>query len=48
MDIDLCEMVLKSIKEYKLPKEDEERMKKLGEMLLELDWEGMKKILPRE
>ena len=47
MDIDLCEMVLKSIKEYKLPKEDEERMKKLGEMLLELDWEGMKKILPK-
>lgn len=48
MDIDLCEMVLKSIKEYTLPKEDEERMKKLYEMLLELDWDGMKKILPRE
>ena len=29
MDVDLCEMVLKSIKEYTLPKEDEERMKKI-------------------
>ena len=48
MDVDLCEMVLKSIKEYTLPKEDEERMKKISEMLLELDWEGMKNILPRE
>ena len=46
MDYDLAEMVLNSMKEYTLPEEDEKRFREMGQKLLDLDWDGMKTLLP--
>lgn len=45
MDYELARMVLDSVKEYKLPPEDEERFKGLEIYLSGMDWTGMKDIL---
>lgn len=39
MDVDMAEMVLVSMKEYRLPEEDEAIMRDISEALLALDWE---------
>lgn len=46
MDYDLAEMVLSSMKEYALPAEDEKRFREMGQKLVDLDWDGMKNLLP--
>ncbi len=45
MDYDSAEMVLSSVHAYRLPDEDEKRMKELRLRLKELDWDGMREIL---
>ncbi len=45
MDYDSVEMILDSLKEYRLPKEDEEKMDKLEKMLKVLDWDGMEALI---
>ena len=44
-DYDLAEMVLNSMKEFRLPPEDDEKMKELEKKLYALDWEGIKTII---
>ncbi|MCR5325097.1 MAG: response regulator [Lachnospiraceae bacterium] len=44
-DYELVRMVMDSVKEYKLPPADKERFAKLQERLLQMDWDGMTKIL---
>ena len=45
MDYDAVELILKDLNEYKLPKEDEERISKLSGMLKVFDWEGMEELI---
>ena len=45
MDYDAVEMVLGQLKDYRLPKEDAEKMEKLGRMLKLLDWDGMEQLI---
>lgn len=45
MDYDLLEMVLKSLDEYILPKEDAKRVANIRTKLLNLDYEGIQDIL---
>ena len=45
MDYELAKMVVDSLKEYKLPKDDEDRFKKLEICLSGMDWDGIKDIL---
>ncbi|MCR5397960.1 MAG: response regulator [Lachnospiraceae bacterium] len=45
MDYELARMVMDSVKEYKLPKEDDERFKRLQTCLSQLDWDGIKEIV---
>lgn len=41
MDYDAVEMVLSEIKEYKLPPEDEKKVKNLEKLLRNFDWSGI-------
>ncbi|WP_408071115.1 response regulator [Butyrivibrio sp. JL13D10] len=45
MDFDLADMVIKSMKEYKLPEKDASTFKELERLLTGLNWEGMKKLI---
>lgn len=45
MDYDSVEMVLDSVKEYRLPEQDEKRIKELRIKLKELDWEAVSSLL---
>ena len=45
MDYDLMKMVMDSVKEYLLPKEEEERFERLKDLLLRMDWEAIKEVL---
>ena len=45
MDYDAVEMVLNQLKEYRLPKEDKDRMSELNKMLKVFDWEGMEALI---
>ena len=44
-DYDLAEMVLNSLKEFKLPPEDDEKMKEIEKKLYALEWDAIKEIL---
>ncbi len=44
MDYDAVEMILINLKEYKLPKEDAEKIEKLSIMLKSFDWDGIEKL----
>ena len=44
-DYELAKMVMDSVKEYRLPAEDDERFKGLGICLSGMDWDGMNEIL---
>ncbi len=43
MDYGLLDELLKSLKAYRLDTEDDERIKRIGKLLDELDWEGIAK-----
>jgi len=45
MDFELSGMVLSSLKEYRLPDEDEKRMREVEMLMGQLDWDGVKSIL---
>ncbi len=45
MDYDSVEMILGEVFEYRLPPEDEKKLKELQKRLKEIDWEGMKSLL---
>ena len=45
MDYDAVEMILEQMREYSLPKEDEQKMKQLEKMLKVFDWDGMEKLI---
>ncbi len=45
MDYDAVEMILGQLKEYKLPKEDKDKMTELSKMLKVFDWEGMEALI---
>lgn len=45
MDFDLADMVIKSMKDYKLPDKDEARFKELEKLLAGLNWDDMKKVM---
>ncbi len=47
MDVDLMEMVLDSIEEYRLPEEDAKVIGRIRECLTELDWDSMTDILKK-
>ncbi|MBR4725632.1 MAG: Hpt domain-containing protein, partial [Lachnospiraceae bacterium] len=40
-DYDSVEMVLESLKDYRLPKDEADRFKKIEKMLKKLDWDGI-------
>ncbi len=44
MDYELARMVIDSVKEYRLPEEDEKRFKRLQTCLSQMDWDGIKAI----
>ena len=45
MDYDSVEMILDSLKEYALPKEDDERIKEVQRRLKSFDWDGMEALI---
>jgi CheY-like chemotaxis protein len=45
MDYDSVELILNQLKEYKLPKEDKEKMTQLGKMLKSFDWDAMESLM---
>ncbi len=45
MDYDAVEMILDSLSEFKLPPEDDERIRKISEMLKVFDWDGMEELI---
>ncbi len=45
MDYDAVEMILEQMREYSLPKEDEQKMKQLEKMLKVFDWDEMEKLI---
>ncbi len=45
MDYDSVEMILEQLKEYRLPKEDEDKMFNLERMLKNFQWEGMEEMI---
>jgi len=45
MDYDSVEMILEQLKEYRLPPEDERKMKELEKMMRVLDWDGMEALI---
>ncbi len=44
-DFELSRMVLVSLKEYKLPPEDEDRFRRIQNCLSRMDWEGIRTII---
>ena len=44
-DYDLAEMVLGSMKEFRLPPEDAEKMKEIEKRLYALEWDAIKELL---
>ncbi len=45
MDYDSVEMILEELSGYRLPPEDDQRIKELGKLLRALDWDGMEALL---
>lgn len=45
MDFDLADMVIKSMKDYKLPEKDDKIFKEMERLLTGLNWEDMKKLI---
>ena len=45
MDYDSVEMVISQLREYSLPKEDEERIASLEKMLRAFDCDGMEELI---
>ncbi len=45
MDYDSVEMILEQLGEYRLPPEDDQKIKELGKMLRILDWDGMEALI---
>lgn len=45
MDFDLADMVIKSMKEYKLPEKDEKKFEEIEKLLTNLDWENIARII---
>ncbi len=45
MDFDLADMVIKSMKDYKLPDKDDKIFKEMERLLTGLNWEDMKKVI---
>lgn len=45
MDFDLADMVIKSMKDYKLPDKDDRIFKEMERLLTGLNWEDMKKVI---
>ena len=45
MDYDAVEMILEQLAEYKLPKEDSDKMDSLRRMLKAFDWDGMEELI---
>ena len=45
MDYDSVEMVLDSLKKYKMPPEDRDTFREIGRKLIELDWDAMAQIV---
>lgn len=45
MDFDLADMVIKSMKDYKLPDKDDKTFKELEKLLAGLNWDDMKKVM---
>lgn len=48
MDYDCVKMVLDSLKEYTLPKEEKERFDRVAQLLAEMNWEGIKEEIKGE
>jgi len=44
-DYDLAEMVLSSLKEFRLPPEDDEKIKEIEKKLYALEWDSIKEVL---
>ena len=45
MDYDAVEMIIKNLKEYKLPADDKEKVGKLEKLLKSFDWDEMENLL---
>ncbi len=45
MDYDSVEMILQELQQYRLPAEDEEKLKELAKLLRALDWDGMEALI---
>ena len=45
MDYDSVEMILEQLKEYRLPKEDAEKIAELEKLLKKFDWDAMEKLI---
>ena len=45
MDYDAVELVLDKLKDYKLPKEDQDIIDKLNELFKNMDWDGMESLI---
>jgi signal transduction histidine kinase/DNA-binding NarL/FixJ family response regulator len=45
MDYDAVEMILNQLKEYRLPKEDKDKMSEMAKKLKVFDWEGMEALI---
>ena len=45
MDYDSVEMILQELQQYRLPTEDEEKIKELAKLLRALDWDGMEALI---
>ena len=45
MDYDAVEMILDQLKEYRLPKEDKDKMSEMAKKLKVFDWEGMEALI---
>ena len=44
-DYELARMVVRSLKEYRLPEPHNDRCKRINSRLAQLDWEGIREIL---
>jgi hypothetical protein len=47
MDYDSVEMILEQLKDYKLPKEEADRVFNLGRMLKSFQWDEMEELMKR-
>ena len=45
MDYDAVEMIINDVRQYKLPKDDDERFSALLKALKDLDWDGLEKLM---